>query len=256
MSEQTNQSSLQNFHWLDLVEIASVIGSVGGTVLTLFINQAALSSIPLSICLAVNLFNRNRLLKVQDEGAEVTTLMAKIEENQINLDSAFTKITTVEQSIANLNSSIDKFQQQDKNDGNLEQELQQLTELVKKLEKMQLLNQTQATVVNNSPESLKELADHCQSLGNLSKAMELYSEAIRHNRRDAQAYQQRGKIRSQLQDKQGAIQDFRMAAKLYFEQGDLENYQQAKDLSTNLYGLNNSNQNGVNSQVTVGKIFS
>ncbi|GAB4244809.1 MAG: hypothetical protein Kow0049_34750 [Stanieria sp.] len=252
MSQQTNQSSdLQNFHWLDLVEIVSVIGSVGGSLLALVLKQAALGSIPLSICVAINLFNRNRLLKLQDHQIAIANLTAQIQENHINLDHAFNQIATVEQSIANLDLNNQKLQEREEN---IEPQLQQLTELVKKLEKVQLLNQT--VVVSNSTESLRELASQCQNSGDFSKAIELYTEVIKHNRRDAQVYQQRGIIRSQLKDKQGAIQDFRMAAKLYFEQGDLENYQHAKDLSNKLYDLDDSNQTGASEPLILGRLFS
>ncbi|BAU65755.1 hypothetical protein STA3757_31460 [Stanieria sp. NIES-3757] len=252
MSQQTNQSSdLQNYHWLDLVEIISVIGSVGGSLLGLVLQQTALSSIPLSICVAVNLCNRNRLLKIQNTQQAIASLTAQIQENHINLDHAFNQIATVEQSIANLDISTQKIQERDEN---IEQQLQQLTELVKKLEKVQFLNQT--AVVSNSAESLRELASQCQSLGDFSKAIELYTEVIKHNRKDAKTYQQRGILRSQLKDKQRAIQDFRMAAKLYFERGDLENYQHAKDLSNKLYDLDDSTQDIASEPVVLGNSFS
>ncbi|AFZ37114.1 Tetratricopeptide TPR_1 repeat-containing protein [Stanieria cyanosphaera PCC 7437] len=252
MSQQINQSSeLKSFHWLDLVEIVSVVSSVGGSLLAIVLQQTALSSIPLSICVAVNLCNRNRLLKAQDTQKAIAILTAQIQENHINLDQAFNQISTVEQSIANLNTDTQKLQEQDEN---VEQQIQQLTELVKKLEKIQILSKAMA--VGGSSEDFSELAHHCQNIGELSKARELYTEAIKHNHRNANAYQQRGVIRSELDDKQGAIQDFRMAAKLYFEQEDLENYQQAKDLCNKLYELEDSNQDKDSEPVILGKLFS
>lgn len=252
MSQQTNQSpDLQNFHWLDIVEIVSVIGSVGGSLLAIVLKQAALSSIPLSICVAVNLFNRNRLLKVQDDQTAIASITAQIEEDRTNIKNTIKQLTEVEQLIANLNKNNQELQE---TANNLEQKQRQIEKLMEELGKNQHV--TQNIIVNNSsPESYYQLANHCENSGDKQKAIELYTEAIKHNRRDPRAYQQRGILRSELGDKQGAVQDLRMAAKFYFEQGDLENYQTAKDLSNQLYQMDDSSNTTNGKPIVLGNLF-
>ncbi len=49
--------------WLDIVETVAVVGSIGGSIASIFINQAALASIPLSITVMLNLVNRRLQLE-------------------------------------------------------------------------------------------------------------------------------------------------------------------------------------------------
>ena len=136
----------------------------------------------------------------------------------------------------------------------LEQQEQQLATLTQELRNNQ--NKTQKILVNNnSSESYLELANHYENSGDQQKAIELYTEAIKRNRREAIAYQQRGLLRSQLGDRQGAIQDLRLAAKFYFEQGDLESYEQAKAMTNELYQVKDSEQIPNNDPVILGNLF-
>lgn len=57
---------------LDLVETLAVVGSIGGSIASIFINQAALASIPLSITVMLNLVNR----RIQLEAAAKTNVSA------------------------------------------------------------------------------------------------------------------------------------------------------------------------------------
>lgn len=49
--------------WLDIVETVSVVGSIGGSIASIFTSQAALASIPLSITVMLNLVNRRLQLE-------------------------------------------------------------------------------------------------------------------------------------------------------------------------------------------------
>jgi hypothetical protein len=46
-----------------------------------------------------------------------------------------------------------------------------------------------------------------------------------------------------------------MAAKFYFEQGDLENYQTAKDLSNQLYQMDDSSNTTNGKPIVLGNLF-
>jgi regulator of sirC expression with transglutaminase-like and TPR domain len=56
-----------------------------------------------------------------------------------------------------------------------------------------------------------------------------YNEAIRLNPNDTIAYNDRGFVRSQQGDKQGAINDFRKASELYLQKGDTDSYRNAQN---------------------------
>ena len=58
MQESLNPSNTKDRPWLDIVETVSVVGSIGGSIASIFINQAALAAIPLSITVMLNLINR------------------------------------------------------------------------------------------------------------------------------------------------------------------------------------------------------
>jgi tetratricopeptide (TPR) repeat protein len=56
-----------------------------------------------------------------------------------------------------------------------------------------------------------------------------FTEAIRLNPDNAYAYFNRGKSRSELRDKQGAIADFQKAANIFQQQGKMRDYKNAVD---------------------------
>ena len=67
MLEKLNPSNNQKYPWLTVVEAASVVGSVGASIASIFINQAALASIPLSITVMLNLANRRLQLEAMEK---------------------------------------------------------------------------------------------------------------------------------------------------------------------------------------------
>jgi tetratricopeptide (TPR) repeat protein len=254
MQNQINQTSEpKNSDSLDILEIISVVASVGGSLISIVVNQAALASIPLSACVVFNLLNRNRILtvKAQEQQIAIATITTQVEEEQTKVTNNFEQLTTeVEQLTANLNQNYQKLQERD---DLLEQKQQQLEQLIQELSKIEHI--TQNIVVNNSPDSYFELANYCEQSGDKPKAVELYTEVIKRNRRDARVYQQRGLLFAELGDKQQAIQDLRLAAKFYFEQGDLENYEQAKTMTNELYQLKDSNPIPNDNPIVLGNLF-
>jgi hypothetical protein len=56
------KSESNNLSLLEIAEIGSVIGSVGGTVASLITQQFFFASIPLSVSVSLNLLNRRQLL--------------------------------------------------------------------------------------------------------------------------------------------------------------------------------------------------
>lgn len=66
----------------------------------------------------------------------------------------------------------------------------------------------------------------CYSQQDYKRAIEYYSQVIRKNPQQANAYNQRALARFILGDRQGTIADLRKAASLYLAQGDKKRYQQ------------------------------
>ena len=69
--------------WLDIVETVSVVGSIGSSIASIFINQAALASIPLSITVMLNLVNRRLQLEAitKNNQSAVSQIMPAVEAN-------------------------------------------------------------------------------------------------------------------------------------------------------------------------------
>ncbi|PSB32890.1 hypothetical protein [Chlorogloea sp. CCALA 695] len=81
MQSSLNQSKAHG--WLDIVETVSVIGSIGSSIASIFINQAALASIPLSITVMLNLVNRRLQLEAiaKNNQSAVSQIMPAVEAN-------------------------------------------------------------------------------------------------------------------------------------------------------------------------------
>jgi tetratricopeptide (TPR) repeat protein len=63
-------SEAKKSDWLDTVEIVSVVGSIGGSIASVFLNQAAVACIPLSMTMTLNLMNRRRMLEAMSQSQE------------------------------------------------------------------------------------------------------------------------------------------------------------------------------------------
>jgi len=90
MLEKLNPSNNQKYSWLGIVETASVVGSLGASIASIFINQAALAAIPLSITMMLNLANRKLQLEALSKTnqsaisqliQEDVKILDKVEEN-------------------------------------------------------------------------------------------------------------------------------------------------------------------------------
>ncbi len=258
--------NFQSNHWLDLAETASVIGSIGGSVASLFFKEIFLASIPLSVCVALNLVNRQRLLNLTT--AENKKALAELaQQNQDNYTDIPEQLTQLQQST---NHQLTKYQTAQKT---LSQQLTQLnTDLNKrtqeleeqynqiavKIDNLSQISSSTQTIQASTPSAKLycQWGNSYQQLGNQERAIEDYTKAIEIDSRCALAYHNRGLVNSDLGNKKAAVEDLRKAAKFYFEQGDLDNYQKTKNMSQALHELNSASQEQDPNQVLASSLFS
>ena len=246
---------LKSDNKLDIVETVSVIGSIGGAIASLILNQVALASIPLSMSVALNLLNRRRLLDASSQSNQ-TAIAQIVHENfktQEQVGTQASQLTQLQQLTTNLvpnqgNKNLNEYTQ------NLLNEQAKLAKTVDCLREIETCSQTirsnpsHATAYYNRGLSYERLGEQEAAIGD-------YSEAIRLNPNYAEAYNSRGLAHTDLGNKKGAVNDLRTAAKLFFEQGDIANYQIAKDFSKQLYEIDSQPQTDVFSEVAVERLF-
>ena len=245
------QEQSQKFHWLDIAETVSVVGSVGGAVASLISQQFAFVSIPLSLSVALNMVNRRRLLNLinHNHNHRISYLAGTIEEHkdtvsevietkfnqqETNLNHLAEKLTA---SIDALNSDLNqKTHQLQEQNNDLGYQQQQIEEIVGELKQIENCSQAIRANPNSAPFYYQRGVSH-QRLGDKQGAIEDYTTAINLESNYASAYHNRGILKAELGDKKQAVEDLRKAAKFYFEQGDIDSYQQAKELGKSLHDL-------------------
>jgi tetratricopeptide (TPR) repeat protein len=264
MQKQLEPALASQPHWLNTVEIIAAIGSVGGSIASVVINQAALASIPLSLTIALNLANRRRLLNQMEQGHQaaiaqlthsgenhqklierlteqgkndrivITQLVEQGKAHQTSLEVLTMKLAENQKT---LTAELDKRTQelQDSTQA-LDLKQQQIQEFTERLHTIETRSRAIQANVNAAEAHFERGAIH-QQLGDLEVALEDYTTAIRLNPNHADAYYNRGLIRSQIEERQKAIADLRAATNLYFDQGDLANYEKAKDLAKQIHAL-------------------
>ena len=257
----TNQSevklaSLDN-HWLNTAEIVAVVGSFGGSVAAFFLKEIVLASLPLSACVALNLINRQRLLKLaatENEQA-IATLAQQEQKERGNLSDRLEQIQKSVGKYEETNDQLIRFNSNaNERINTLEQNHVQSTSAI---EKIALIQSYREPIEDNadSIEMYCRNGDGYQQLGEQQKAIREYTQAIEHDPSCARAYAARGKIYAHLGQKQTATADLRISAKLYFEQGDLDRYQKVKQKIQNIHQLDSDNSKSHGEQVLADNLF-
>ena len=259
---ETISNSQSNSHWLDIAETASVIGSVGGSVASIFFKELFMASIPLSICVALNLVNRKRIVSLTK--AEMKNAIAVAQQNQESHSNISQKLTQLQQSINNQLAQYqnDQNQQLNKLDTNFNERTQELRQQKDELAtKVEYLNQIESSTraIQSSPNSAELYCQRgvsYQQMGKKERAIEDYTKAIELDTSYALAHHNRGLVNSDLGNKKEAVEDLRKASKFYFEQGDLDNYQKTRNMSQAIHELNNTSKAQDSDKVLANSLFS
>lgn len=210
-------------HWLDIAEITTTVGSVGGSLIAgIFFKQFLLlwATVPLSASAAFALLNHQRLKSAISEDKQA--IAALVEENKTKLidltkDSIKynsqhkTSIREVadELEVRNLAvTELARLQQETKADfGNASQQLQQLQTSVAKLDSLS----------QDLQQNLQTIEDKQQETGRLVrelKAIDIFTQNINADLNTVQSYFERGLAYQRMGNKHRAIDDFTKAIEL------------------------------------------
>ena len=242
MNKQLDIDTNRDNHWLNIAETIAVVGSVGGSIASIFLREIALASIPLSTCVALNLINRKRLLNLVETKNEyaIATLSAH---NQNDHGNICDQMMQIDESVTKLR---DKYEADNQNISGQLQEInsdsqRNIRELNTKYEELasKTVKIAQSTT-SSSAELYFQNASGYQQMGEAEKAVAEYTKAIELDEAYAEAYVGRGLLSASMNQKQSAVKDLRQAAKLYFDRGDIENYQRIKQKTQDIYQVNPS----------------
>lgn len=241
----------QQKHWLDFAEITTAVLSVGGASITAIGQSAAFATIPLSLSVALNLINRQRLLGEMNthHQAAITSVNNSLLETEASLKENLQQHSQqlgidLNQLRENLGNDLQQIKVDfAAGDQNLKESLEtldheknKLAEIVGDLQKIENFSQAIRTNPDCGDFYYQRGLSH-QNLGDKEGAIADYTQAIALDIDHAAAHHQRGILEAELGNRRQAVEDLRRAAKLYFEQGDIDSYQQARDLSKEFHEI-------------------
>lgn len=260
----TSSTSNKN-HWLDIAETSAVVGSIGGSIASVFLKQFMWVTVPLSVTAGLAVVNHQRLKRlVASEQAAMTSL---IQENQTKLSQLkqqsekqhwdnkveISELNKVSDTSTTEIARIEKEQKTQSNQTNkelqtLQNSITQLDQLTKQLEQEQNENRKLGQGLKaidkfskiikkdpSSPDSYFQRGSAYQVTGNLNQAIDDFTKAIELRNDHAAAYHQRGLLYLEIADFQKAIIDLRRASQYYIGKGDLDKYRETRDLSLEIH---------------------
>jgi len=175
--------------------------------------------------------------------ATVITLGEQSQATEAQMNELSTQLQTVQNAIAQLQASASDLGSQVEDQKSSAQYLAAQTEgveeLVETLREIDALTQTISSNPNDATNFYQRglTRKRLQRLEDQRVSMEDFSQAIRLDPAFANAYFERGLLKSEFGHKQHAVDDLRTAAKLYFDQGDLPQYEKARELSQEIHAL-------------------
>ena len=210
-----DSSPSNNYHWLDIAEIAAVAGSVGGSITGVFLKQFLWATIPLSASAALAIINHQRLKSlIKEEQQEIATLIEKNQgkvndfryEYNKNYQAQETNFAELGEELGQVRNlatvELARLQQEEKADFKFtSQELKILQSSVAKLDSLsQKLEQDMHTIDHQQQETSKLVKE--------LKAIDIFTQNIQAEVNTIQSYFERGVIYQRLGNKHRAIDDY------------------------------------------------
>ncbi|PZD73521.1 Photosystem II assembly protein [Acaryochloris thomasi RCC1774] len=231
------QAEAKRSHWLNHVEMISVVGSVGGAIASAVTNQVVFASIPLSLTATLHLANRRRL--TESAGQVRQLMIAQISQQDQERKA---QIETLTQNGQKRKDAIATLTQQDEDkqlsiEAITKQNQAQQNALETMNEKLEILEEHEVALVKKTEElqadsdSLREKEQSLATALEQLHQIDLFTQIIRATPRDATLYYRRGLVRGslcRLDDQRIAIDDYSQAIALdpdyadaYFQRGAL-----------------------------------
>jgi tetratricopeptide (TPR) repeat protein len=235
-NQSENPSAQPPASWLDSLELASVVVSIGSSIILTLTQQAALATIPLSFTAAINLANRKRLINAVMDSQQAATaqLVIQAQQQETQNQTYQTQFAAVDAQFMEMQGLSATFNQQlqelDAKGTNIETVLEKLREIDRFTQ-----------VIRTNPNAAEPYFNRGQVRQSLSRmednrlAIEDYTQAVKMEPGMAKAYFNRGLIRAELGERRQAGEDLRLAAKCYFDLGEMDNYAEAKRRSEAIY---------------------
>jgi tetratricopeptide (TPR) repeat protein len=235
-NQSENPSAQPPASWLDSLELASVVVSIGSSIVLAITQQAALATIPLSFTAAINLANRKRLINAVMDSQQAATaqLVIQAQQQETQNQTYQTQFAAVDAQFMEMQGLSATFNQQlqelDAKGTNIETVLEKLREIDRFTQ-----------VIRTNPNAAEPYFNRGQVRQSLSRmednrlAIEDYTQAVKMEPGMAKAYFNRGLIRAELGERRQAGEDLRLAAKCYFDLGEMDNYAEAKRRSEAIY---------------------
>jgi len=218
------KSNIKDYQWQDIVEILSVLGSIGGSIASVVTHQVVFASIPLSLSVTLNLVNRRQLLDSihQSNQTAITQLREESREQstetRVRLGTLTEQLADVQQLTTDLgqgHSSLENYTTQLGKEseetqvklGTLSEQLVEVQQLTTDLDQG---NSNLQDYTQSLHQEQKKIADLLSCL----REIETCTQTIRINPNYAEAYYNRGIAYQNLGEKQGAIGDYTEAIRI------------------------------------------
>lgn len=208
-------STSNKAHWLDIVETVSVVGSVSGSIASIFLKQFFWATIPLSASATFALINHQRLKSLIVEEKKAIAIL--IEKNQTSITRLETELQKQDREskagIAELEDELgqiknlaitelarlDKEEKEDFNNA-----AKQLQELQISFTQLDSLSRQLEQNLNSVDNKQKETAKLVREL----KAIDIFTQNIKADINTVQSYFERGFAYQRLGNKHRAIDDY------------------------------------------------
>jgi tetratricopeptide (TPR) repeat protein len=247
--------------WLNNLEIASVVVSIGSSIILTLTQQAALATIPLSFTAAINLANRKRLINAVMDSQQAATAQLVVQSQQ-QQQSVEAQRQADQAKFAGVGTQLVEMQELGKAFSLQLQALDEKgTSIETVLEKLREIDRF-TQVIRTNPNAAEPYFNRGQVRQSLSRmednrlAIEDYTQAVKMEPGMAKAYFNRGLIRVELGERRQAGEDLRLAAKCYFDLGEMDNYAEAKRRSEAIYDKAESSRSDVDEATAAPKVES
>jgi len=248
---QQSLKVLPQRNWRDIVEILSVLGSIGGSIASVVTQQALFASIPLSLSVALNLANRRQISdEVKHQQSAILHITRENVETQGHIELLTQQLVEVQQQTTTLSQGTNNLQNYTQS---LHNEQAKIAQMVTNLQEVEICHQD--IRINPNAETYYNRGLIYQRLGNLQAAIKDYTEAICINPSYAQAYYTRSIIHAELGNKKAALADLREATKFFFEDGNIAGYQAARNFSKKCHELSLQTKTNNEEKLPVGCLF-